>query len=113
MHRPSLVAHLECPDPPTMVYHFWYNLGKLWGNFGDTAGKCLEHWKTLYVLNVPSTSPMFPQIIPKVVHHGWRGQDILNVPLGIILDTLFWLILNFTGLGHHGHITQKTKRNPG
>src|SRR5260370_14510291 len=71
--------------------------GIIWETFGDTARKCLEHWKTQYILNEPSISPKFPQIIPKAVHHGWRGKDILNVPLGIILGTLFWLILNFTG----------------
>ena len=82
------------------------------GNFGNTTRKCLEHWKTQYILNVPSISPKFPQIIPKVVHCGRRGQDIINVPLRFILGTPFWLILNFTGSGHHGHTTRKTEKIP-
>ena len=38
------------------------------------------------------------------------GVRTLNVPLMIIPGTLFSLILNFTGSGHHGHITQKTEK---
>src|SRR5260370_24058441 len=82
--------------------------GIIWGNFGDTARKCLEHWKTRYILNEPSISPKFPQIIPKVVHHGRRSKDILNVPLGIISGTPFWLILSSPDLEHMGPITRYT-----
>ena len=43
------------PTPPTIVYYFWYNSGKLWGNAG-------------FIQNVPSfpVSQTFPFNVPKV-----------------------------------------------
>src|SRR5258705_12208030 len=85
--------------------------GIIWGNFGDTARKCLEHWKTRYILNEPSISPKFPQIIPKVVHHGRRSKSILNMQLGIIFGTLIWLILHLTHSRDCSHITRYTDKS--
>ena len=47
----------------------------------------------------------FPQLLPKVVHHGKHLGDILNVPLSNIFGALFQFFLNFTGWEHCNHTT--------
>src|SRR5258705_29366 len=74
--------------------------GIIWGNFGEMLGSFKMYQVFQCSRHFLAVSPKFPQIIPKVVHHGRRGKGILNVSLGIISGTPFWLILNFTDLGH-------------
>ena len=55
-------------------------------------------------------SPKCPGNFPKVVYHGQKCQDILNVPFGNISGTPFWFVLSFTGQEHHNHTTGNTAK---
>ena len=96
-----------------MSWHFrpwWTTFGKIWGNFGNTASTFKMFPVFWFPWHVLAVFPKFPQILPKVVHHGRKCQDILDVPLRNISGTLFWFILSFTGWEHCDHTTRNTTK---
>ena len=62
------------------------------------------------VLNEPKIFPKFPRILLKVVHWGHLDRYIQNVPPWFTTSMPFWLILGFTGWGHHDHTTGDTAK---
>ena len=80
-------------------------------HIGKTAGKYQENWKTGNIQNVPDIFPKCSQNFLKMVHCGWNGQDILNIPLWNISVTSFPCILNFTGSVNYGYFTGDIAEN--
>jgi len=70
----------------------------------------LGNRKTGDILNELGIYQNFPGNVPKVVHHGQKYQDILNVPLRNISGTLFQFVFSFTGWEHCDRTTGNTAK---
>jgi len=65
-------------------------------------------WVFRFPRHFLAMSQKFPENLPKLVYHGQKCQEILNVPLGNISSTPFWFVLSFTGWEHRNHTAGNT-----
>ena len=90
-----------------IMYHFWYVFAynvPLSVHFWEIFGTCSVHFESTKFSDFLAMYLQCPKNVLKVIHYKQKCQCILNVPKCIILDALFWFILNFTGSAHCDYI---------